>query len=553
MNFFFFFPTKILLKFVGLHFIHFFLSTQNHAHNQNMQLNRETFRDVGYTIPDSGVNESWSTSYHVNESLQFATSITHWKCDACNKSIAIGDLTSIGKREISPNLQLTGIDRVHYICYDRNKQFLDDCMSNGCYYDLFEIDGADDLSEQRYEEWLSWSETDNNLSMTSRNNLLVSGYVRKKTVMRIPKGIQSLIKQFKDNKIYWETEPTKLIKLYESLKMDTGGYPYQVYAAFGPKFNCDSIGFRYIIKSVQWKALFQLHMDISSFPLNISTFELDIVMSQNNTQHMANYYWNGQTYEFCVNERRGGIQLRNIVEESGKDCDLIDRMKQVRKDGHINFSVSRFAPVYCNMATQSNLIWTLNNDEITKLKTEIKTWGDLKIWKRKRGVLKIFKDWKLEFMMQKDHSDCSKTFLCLMLWTTHFPAYNIGIIRTKYSLNISTNNEDIISFDGKADYRPNRYKDCNGEPLNPSICHRLDPEQFCKANELCIVLNIEIVGLQEKRIYLRGQWQGNVLIPETHWKKYGFNKMIPKQKKRVFDKNDLGDNCNPPLKQQKLG
>eukprot|EP01084_Bolivina_argentea_P085472 154470_1 len=137
---------------------------------------------------------------------------------------------------------------------------------------------------------------------------------------------------------------------------------------------------------------------------------------------------------------------------------------------------NRIDPTYCNMAKHSTLKWSLTESELTLLKKEInkkKNWSS-----RRRGVMKLFKDWKFEFIKKEQ-------YLALTIWTAYTPAHNIGNFGTNYELKIKMDDE-VIKFNEKKIYRISRGRG-TCEPLNPSISHCLSASKLSKVSKLCFI------------------------------------------------------------------
>jgi hypothetical protein len=110
------------------------------------------FEDIGYV--------GWKDSWHENDSWAFNNGKIK-TCDDCNGDIQIGELYSIGHRDVYPDapVPVEGIDTVHWKCYFAGSAKYNnmECTIENCLKDyslkVVELAGFDGLSEEKKREY----------------------------------------------------------------------------------------------------------------------------------------------------------------------------------------------------------------------------------------------------------------------------------------------------------------------------------------------------------------------------------------------------------------
>ncbi|KAL0491704.1 ligA2 [Acrasis kona] len=123
------------------------------------KVDRKTFKRHGVRFIDMNHRYTWKESWHEHEEYAFCSGKAK-TCDDCNKEIAIGELYSIGVRqiEIDAPVDIDGIDVVHWYCYGGSEEessyqkYFQDCVTN-----VASLAGFDCLSAETKKTYLDWA------------------------------------------------------------------------------------------------------------------------------------------------------------------------------------------------------------------------------------------------------------------------------------------------------------------------------------------------------------------------------------------------------------
>eukprot|EP01084_Bolivina_argentea_P232199 391399_1 len=379
------------------------------------------------------------------------------------------------------------------------------------------------------------------------NSLLISGYLRRKftksnNISSFTEELIKLIAQLKGYSVHFKLNRNKLCDIEKTVFTKKS-------AAFGPKFYFNNMEFQLALKYRLWGkgaavAPFELKIGTESFPLNISTFDMRLKIShftkheiieypfngrgrgqgRKRNYHLHNEYksneitretkfhFNGITYDF--------IHFDGILNQCGKPDYMIDiNTLSDCEENDIYFEINEFNPKYCHMYVNTKgLCWNLNKNELQLLRDHVKIARD-DIGRINNRILKAFEHWKFELRM-----DRYGQHLNLIVWTrsASTPSYNIGCLTVKYDLEIKYDNKCIAFRNQERKFGINRR---DGE-LNTYISHCLQSSTIAQMYQLSITLDIEIIDVEEKRMYDRYQsnpkWRHtNRKIPKQYWHQYG--------------------------------